>query len=145
MLAGISQLDNAPVAKNVKGFDENENVKPNTNPLNVDLDTHSNNSSPGTCYSTDPEKFCQNCKSEISDETDVQLPCPVYYYKFVNECPSPWLHYGYCTPCLEVVRFTNSTDIIDHITHCEALIEESWDGEHESHIEHYKRTESAYK
>ena len=99
----------------------------------MDLDTLSNNSSPGPRNHTDPEKICQNFKSEISDDNDVQLPCLIYYYSFVNECSSPWLHYGYCTPCLEVVRFTNSKDIIDHITHYDVLVGQCFDGEHESH------------
>ena len=34
---------------------------------------------------------------------------------------APWLHYGYCTPYLEVARVDNTESITEHITQCEAL------------------------
>ena len=104
-------------------------------------ETHSNTSSPGPYYRTNPDEYCQNCKSEISEEAEIQLPCPVQYFDFITECPTPWLHYGYCTPCLEVARRNNTDIIIEHITQCEALSGQCWEGEHENHIEHYKHTE----
>ena len=103
--------------------------------------SHSNTSSPGPYYRTNPEEYCQKCKNEISDEADIQLPCPVQYFDFITECPTPWLHYGYCTPCLEVARLNNTEIITEHITQCEALFGQCWEGEHENHIEHYKHTE----
>ena len=126
----------------LSNVDQNENTQPDIDPHTEDSVPLVDNLSPGSC--TDPEKYCQNCKSKVTDlmDMDVQLPSPIYFYNFVNNCPSPWLHYGYCTPCLEVARFTNSADIINHITHCEVLVGECWDGEHENHIEHYKLTES---
>ena len=55
----------------------------------------------------DPETFFNNCHNMIED-LDMELPAPIYEPNFVHECPSPWLHYGYCYPCLEVARFRSS-------------------------------------
>ena len=99
-------------------------------------------SSPGPEFSRNSETFCQNCKNELPDDFNVILPPPVYFYDFLAECPSPWLHYGYCTPCLVVARFTNNTSITEHIAQCPALLDQCWDGEHEDHISEYKEKEA---
>ena len=88
------------------------------------------------------EKFCQNCKNELPDDFDVTLPPPIYFYDFLAECPSPWLHYGYCTPCLVVARFTNNTTITEHIAHCPALLNQCFEGEHEDLITEYEQKET---
>ena len=88
------------------------------------------------------EKFCQNCKNELPDDFDVTLPPPIYFYDFLAECPSPWLHYGYCTPCLVVARFTNNTTITEHIAHCPALLNQCFEGEHEDLITEYEQKEA---
>ena len=88
------------------------------------------------------EKFCQNCKNELPDDFDVTLPPPIYFYDFLAECPSPWLHYGYCTPCLVVARFTNNTTITEHIAHCPALLNQCFGGEHEDLITEYEQKEA---
>ena len=54
-------------------------------------------------------RYCQNCQNELPEDYDIELPPPIYFYDFIAECPSPWLHYGYCTPCLVVARFANHT------------------------------------
>ena len=100
----------------------------------------SNASSPGPYYRTDPEIYCQKCKNEISDAVNLELPTPVQFFDFITGCPSPWLHYGYCTPCLVAAR-KSGTEIINHITQCEALFGHCRENNHENHIEHYKRTE----
>ena len=99
-------------------------------------------SSPGPDFSRNSETFCQNCKNELPDDFNVILPSPIYFYDFLAECPSPWLHYGYCTPCLVVARFTNNTSITKHIAQCPALLDQCWDGEHEDHILEYKEKEA---
>ena len=104
--------------------------------------SHSHLSSSGPAYKNS-EKFCQNCKNQLPDDFDVTLPPPVYFYDFLAECPSPWLHYGYCTPCLVVARFTNSTNITEHIAQCPALLDQCWDGEHENLIAEYEQKELA--
>ena len=101
-------------------------------------------SSPGPDDSRNSETFCQNCKNELSDDLNVTIPPPVYFYDFLAECPSPWLHYGYCTPCLVVARFTNNTSIIQHIARCPALLDQCWDGEHEDLISEYKEKEAMF-
>ena len=103
--------------------------------------THSNASSPNPYFRTNPDEYCQNCKNEISDKADIQLPCPVQYFDFITECPSPWLHYGYCPPCLEGARLAG-TEIIEHITQCVALSGQCWEDEHENHIKYYQHTEA---
>ena len=98
--------------------------------------------SPEPEFNRNSETFCQNCKNELPDDFDVILPPPVYFYDFLDNCPSPWLHYGYCTPCLVVARFTNSTTITEHIARCPALLDQCWDGEHEDQINEYKQKEA---
>ena len=105
--------------------------------------SRSQHSSPGPDFDKNCEKFCQNCKNQLPDDFDVTLPPPVYFYDFLSECPSPWLHYGYCTPCLVVARFTNSTNITEHIARCPALQDQCWDGEHENLIAEYELNELA--
>ena len=98
--------------------------------------------SPGPEFRRNSETFCQNCKNELPDDINVILPSPIYFYDFLAECPSPWLHYGYCTPCLVVARFTNNTRITEHISQCPALLDQCWDGEHEDLISEYKEKEA---
>ena len=161
--AGISQLvpklqlkHNNEKDTNIKASDENDNLPPNkiSNSTAPDSIENPSQSSPPTGiesqssshnlhFCTDPEKFCQNCKNKLSDDIDVEIPSPIYFYDFLSECPSPWLHYGYCTPCLEVARST-STHITDHISQCEAFLDKCWDGEHEEHIAHYNQTEAEF-
>ena len=105
--------------------------------------SHSHLSSSGPALDKNSEKFCQNCKNQLPDDFDVTLPPPVYFYDFLAECPSPWLHYGYCTPCLVVARFNNSTNITEHIAQCPALLDQCWDGEHENLIAEYEQKELA--
>ena len=71
----------------------------------------------------------------------MQLPCPIQFFDLLTKCPSPWLHYGYCTPCLEDSRLTG-TDILNHIIHCETLFKRCQDNKLASHIELYQRTEA---
>ena len=99
-------------------------------------------SSPGPDDSRNSETFCQNCKNELPDDLNVIIPPPVYFYDFLAECPSPWLHYGYCTPCLVVARFTDNTSITKHIAHCPALLDQCWEGEHEDLISEYEQKEA---
>ena len=105
-------------------------------------ESYSQHSSPYTPDSKNSEKFCQNCKNEIPDDIDVYQPSPVYFYDFLAECPSPWLHYGYCTPCLVMARFINKTSIIEHIKQCPAFLDKCWEGEHESLIDEYEQKEA---
>ena len=105
--------------------------------------SHSHLSSSGPALDKNSEKFCQKCKNQLPDDFDVTLPPPVYFYDFLAECPSPWLHYGYCTPCLVVARFNNSTNITEHIAQCPALLDQCWDGEHENLIAEYEQKELA--
>ena len=99
-------------------------------------------SPPGPDSRRNSETLCQNCKNELPDDIDVTLPPPIYFYDFLAECPSPWLHYGYCTPCLVVARFTNNTTITEHIAHCPALLNQCFEGEHEDLISEYKQKET---
>ena len=101
----------------------------------------SSTSSPDTHYRTNPEKYCQKCKNEVIEVEKMQLPCPIQFFDLLTECPSPWLHYGYCTPCLEDSRLTG-TDILNHIIHCETLFKRCQDNKLASHIELYQRTEA---
>ena len=95
---------------------------------------------PGPIYRKNREKFCPKCKTELSKDFDIQLPPPIYFYTFLAECDSPWLHYGYCKPCLLAAR-SSGIDISEHIAICEGLVEKCWEGEHENLITHYKNTE----
>ena len=149
--------------KNNSHLEKNETIDHNSNmPLNTSTEKspatgsdesfpnlthdgttlHSHYSSPGTSQSKNSEKFCQNCKNEILDDIDVSQPSPVYFYDFLAECPSPWLHYGYCTPCLVMARFINKTSIIEHIKQCPAFLDKCWEGEHESLIDEYEQKEA---
>ena len=142
--AVISQVDTSKTSKNIEALDQNENLPPNKSPShseNSPVSPTATQASHSPSSHTDPEKYCQNCKKELYDDLDVFLPLPVYMFDFIAKCPSPWLHYEYCTPCLEVARF-NSTNITQHIAQCTALLDQCWDGEHESHIEHYKQKEA---
>ena len=141
-----SQVYTSKTSQHIEALDQNYNMPPNKS------SSHSENSpgSPTTTQAShspsspsDPEKYCQNCKKELYEDLDVFLPLPVYMFDFIAQCPSPWLHYEYCTPCLEVARF-NSTNITQHIAQCTALLEQCWDGEHEGHIEHYKQKEAEF-
>ena len=133
-------------------LDQNENQPPNTSHLhltNLISNTSapcstSNQSSPGPYFRTNPDEYCQNCKNEISENADIQLPCPVQYFDFITECPSPWLHYGYCTPCLEAARLNSPKEIMEHIRQCEALLGQCWENQHENHIKYYQHTESEH-
>ena len=121
---------------NLKEYDENYN--PAQSPSN------SEHSSPSPYFRTNPEEYCQNCKNEVSEDLEVFLPTPpIQMRDFITECPTPWLHYNYCTPCLELARHSSTgTVITDHIAQCEALYGQCWDGQHEEHIAHYQHTEA---
>ena len=135
----------------ITAVDKNDNLPPNmisqitaadcSGDTPADVSSISNQFSQRQSNRTDPAKYCQNCQNEISDEVDVPLPPPVYLYSFISECPSPWLHYDYCTPCLEVARFQN-TDITGHIAQCEALVDQCWEGELEIHVKFYQDREA---
>ena len=137
-------------SENIKS-DQNDNLPPSTCSSHLHSSKSESNahspsprsmhSSPGPYYRTNPDEYCQNCKNEISNFI-VHLPCPVQYFDFITECPSPWLHYGYCTPCLEAARLKSTEIITEHITQCEALFGQCWEGEHEKHILHYQPAEN---
>ena len=135
-------------SENLK-YDQNDNLSPSSNSRHMHSSKSESNapspcsdhSSPGPYFRTNPDEYCQNCKSEISAGV-LQLPCPVQYFDFITECPSPWLHYGYCTPCLENARIKDTKIIIEHISQCEALYGQCWENEHENHILHYQHTET---
>ena len=129
-LLSSTQSVTAPIGiNNIKGLDENENLSPKnisysssisasmSNPLiSSPPETNASNkksstSSPG--YRKNCEKYCQNCKNQLPVDLDIEIPSPVYFYDFLSECPSPWLHYGYCSPCLEVAR-SSGTQITQH-------------------------------
>ena len=154
MNTSLSHKTNSALEKN-KTVDYNRNNCSATSPppatgfnksfTNFTLDeteSKSQHSSPGTPHSKNSEKFCQNCKNEIPDDIDVSVPSPVYFYDFLAECPSPWLHYGYCTPCLVMARFNNKTSITNHIAQCPAFLDQCWEGEHESLIAEYEQKEA---
>ena len=137
-------------SENIKS-DQNDNLPPSTCSSHLHSSKSESNahspsprsmhSSPGPYYCTNPDEYCQNCKNEISNFI-VHLPCPVQYFDFITECPSPWLHYGYCAPCLEAARLKSTEIITEHITQCEALFGQCWEGEHEKHILHYQPAEN---
>ena len=141
----IDQNFNLPPIHSSKNLSPNseafESSAPPSTPNNSA--SHSHLSSSGPALDKNSEKFCQNCKNQLPDDFDVTLPPPVYFYDFLAECPSPWLHYGYCTPCLVVARFNNSTNITEHIAQCPALLDQCWDGEHENLIAEYEQKELA--
>ena len=143
---------NYEIDEATKDTDINDNIAPNpgTNihpefpqlaeASNTDSE-RSSQSSPSLIDVTNPEQFCSNCyKKPENDDIDMDLPTPVYEPNFVHDCPSPWLHYGYCTACLEVARFESlqrgqGNAIIKHITQCPGLIDYAWPSEHEEYIQ----------
>ena len=161
LTASFTYKSNSNLEKNER-VDDNRNRPPNTSSVGFsppakgpnesftnftqhdDTEFNSQHSAPGTPHRKNSEKFCQNCKNEIPDDIDVSLPSPVYFYDFLAECPSPWLHYGYCTPCIVMARFTNKTSITDHIAQCPAFLDECWEGEHESLIAEYEQKEAEF-
>ena len=154
MYGHISNHTDNDTMEHITAVDKNDNLPPTIisqitaadgsgdfSDTPADISSISNQFSPRQSNRTDPAKYCQNCQNEISDEVDVPLPPPVYLYSFISECPSPWLHYDYCTPCLEVARFQN-TDITGHIAQCEALVDQCWEGELENHVKFYQHREA---
>ena len=134
---------------NLKEYEENYNPthidsSPAQSPSNSELSSPERES---RRFRTNPEEHCQNCKNEVSEDLEVFLPTPpIQMRDFITECPTPWLHYNYCTPCLELARHSSTgTVITEHIAQCEALYGQCWDGQHEEHIAHYQHTEAGLK
>ena len=144
------------------GTDINDNVAPNPSRYfhtqssqdaeASDQDSsHSHNNTYSYTNSIDPESFCNNCLNEPeNDDIDMKLPAPIYEPNFIHECPSPWLHYGYCTACLEVARFESlkrgqGNAIIEHITQCPGLLNQCFPGEHEEYIQMNTERENELK
>ena len=139
------------VHKEINDTDINDNLAPNTteyfHPLPqssddeawdaLDPDSHSNTSH---TTSIDPLTHCKNCLNKPeNDDIDMDLPPPIYELNFIRECPSPWLHHGYCTACLDDARRESSdrgerSVIIEHIAICPGLLNQCFTGEHEAHI-----------
>ena len=126
-----------------KGTDINDNMAPNPNRFshtNSSQDAEANESPSSHSSLTDPESLCNNCHNKPeNDDIDMDLPPPIYEPNFIHECPSPWLHYGYCTACLEVARFESlqrgqGNTIIEHIAQCPGLLNQCFTGYHEEHI-----------
>jgi hypothetical protein len=95
---------------------------------------------------TEPLNFCNNCHQK-PDDLDMDLPPPIHEPSFIYECPSPWLHYGYCASCLEVARFESSQRgqgkvILEHIAQCPVLLDQCTPHHHEEHIEMYTEKEN---
>jgi hypothetical protein len=146
--------------KKVADINDNLPPKPGSNlptkssPDDVASDSSSSHSGSDECTPVqithlDPETFCNNCHNKI-DDLNMELPSPIYEPNFIHECPSPWLHFGYCSACLEVARFRSSergqgNEIIEHITHCPVLVDQCFDGEHEEYVKLYteKQNEGA--
>ena len=60
--------------------------------------SNSNKSTLSLAALTDPESLCNNCHNKPeNDDIDMDLPPPIYEPNFIHECPSPWLHYWYCS------------------------------------------------
>ena len=143
---------NYEIDEATKDTDINDNIAPNPG-INIHPEfpqlaeasntdsSRSSQSSPSLIDVTNPEQFCSNChKKPENDDIDMDLPPPVYEPNFVHDCPSPWLHYGYCTACLEVARFESlqrgqGNAIIEHIAQCPGLIDYAWPSEHEKYIQ----------
>ena len=141
-LSGISHLDTNPNSSHVNN---NYKTSPKSRSSNTSVikASESQHSSPNPYFRKNPTEYCQKCKNEVSENLDVFLPSSIQIFDFLVECPKPWLHYNYCTPCLELARLTHTgTAIVDHIMQCEALFGQCWAGQHESHIAHYKNTET---
>ena len=134
----LDQNHNIPIIKSSENCPITCNTALESSPPSNTLQDHPS----GPDSKRNSEKFCQNFKNEVPDDLNVTLPPPVYFYDFLAECPSPWLHYGYCTPCLVVARFTNNTTITEHIAHCPALLNQCFEGEHEDLISEYKQKET---
>ena len=145
-----------------KVTDINDNMAPNPNRFshtNSSQDAeasfpdlpHSNKSTPSHTSLTDPESLCNNCHNKPeNDDIDMDLPPPIYEPNFIRECPSPWLHYGYCTACLEVAGFESlqrgqGNTIIEHIAQCPGLLNLCFTGYHEEHIKMYTERENEIK
>ena len=141
----LDQNYNEPSIKSSENLSITCSNAPESSPHSLILNTTESplqDSPSGPDSRRNSENFCQNCKNELSDDFDVTLPPPIYFYDFLAECPSPWLHYGYCTPCMVVARFTNNTTITEHIAHCPALLNQCFEGEHEDLISEYKQKET---
>ena len=145
-----------------KVTDINDNMAPNPNRFshtNSSQDAEasfpdlplSNKSTPSHTSLTDQESLCNNCHNKPeNDDIDMDLPPPIYEPNFIRECPSPWLHYGYCTACLEVARFESlqrgqGNTIIEHIAQCPGLLNQCFTGYHEEHIKMYTERENEIK
>ena len=137
----VDQNYNNPTTQSSQNLSTNNSEAIESSSLSPSV-SHLQHFSPEPDFNSNSETFCQNCKNELPDDFDVILPPPIYFYDFLDNCPSPWLHYGYCTPCLVVARFTNNTTITDHIAQCPALLGQCWDGEHEDQIDEYKQKEA---
>ena len=126
-----------------KGTDINDNMATNPNRFSQTNSSHTS--------LTDPESLCNNCQNKPeNDDIDMDLPPPIYEPNFIRECPSPWLHYGYCTACLEVARFESlqrgqGNTIIEHIAQCPGLLNQCFTGYHEEHIKMYTERENEIK
>ena len=144
-----------------KGTDLNDNLPPKPSSYSLtkssqdaeasDSDSSHSDSNKSTLSQTsltDPESLCNNChKQPEYDDIDMDLPPPIHEPSFIHECPSPWLHYGYCTACLEVARFESSqrgqgNAILEHIAQCPGLLNQCFTGFHEEHIEMYTEREN---
>ena len=130
-----------------KVTDINDNMAPNPNrfshtnssqdaeALDPDL-PHSKKSTPSHTSLTDPESLCNNCHNKPENyDIDMDLPPPIYEPNFIHECPSPWLHYGYFSACLELARFESlqrgqGNPIIEHIAQRPGLLNKCWTGFH---------------
>ena len=99
--------------------------------------SYSNQSSPSLMRITDPANFCNKCHTKPEyDDIVMDLPPPIYELNFIHDCPSPWLHYGYCTACLEVAWLESSkrghgNAITEHITQCPGLLDHCSPSDHE--------------
>ena len=62
-------------------------------------------------------KIPSKLQNELSEEIDIEIPPPVYFFDFLNECRSPWLHYGYCKSCFEVARYTGKGNVSKFCAH----------------------------
>jgi hypothetical protein len=144
-----------------KGTDLNDNLPPKPSSYSLtkssqdaeasDSDSSHSDSNKSTLSQTsltDPESLCNNChKHPEYDDIAMDLPPPIHEPSFIHECPSPWLHYGYCTACLEVARFESSqrgqgNAILEHIAQCPGLLNQCFTGFHEEHIEMYTEREN---
>jgi hypothetical protein len=138
--------DNLPPILSTKPPLDSESSDSDSKHSDLDTSTPEYSTHLDPYHSFNPESFCNNCDKEIED-TDMELPSPIYQPEFIYECPSPWLHYGYCFSCLEMARFKSSergqgSVILEHIAQCPGLLDQCWDGFHEDHIKHYTEKEN---